>query len=253
MRTWSRISKALPWSKALLWPAAVLWLAIPSGCGLVANDPADVNLSALEKQFSIDSTAWNVNSSAVTTLINQSCTPQADGCASVVATLSTCKAATCTAQCDAETNRCQLSLRVELWRAVNIVSEVPELVFNNTQTMATSLEVTLDDMTYEVFSNALTVDTPKLGIYVAPSTVMVSGGDGAVRIAEIPAVPAATELSPRSITFMPGGKEILRRRLSDYQVPFNLLVASELIVDQNTPIPTGQLSATLQMRGRAGF
>lgn len=242
MRTWFRLSSA-----------ALLWLAIPSGCGLVANDSNDVNLSSLEKQFSIDSTAWNVNSTAVTTLINQSCTPAADSCASVVATLSTCKAATCTAQCNAQTNKCQLSLRVELWRAINIVSEVPDLLSSNMAPAATSLEVTLDDMTYEVFGNALSVDTPKLGIYVAPSTVMGPSGEGAVRIAEIPTVPAATELSPRSITFMPGGKEVLRRRLADYQVPFNLLVASELIVDQATPVPTGQLNATLQMRGRAGF
>jgi hypothetical protein len=248
MRTWFRLSP-----KALLWPAAFVCLAISSGCGLVVNDSTDVNLSSLEKQFSIDATAWNVNSAAVTALINQSCTPEADSCASVMTKLSTCKAATCTARCSADTNTCQLSLRVELWRAINLVSEVPDLVSANAQTMSTSLEVTLDDMTYEVFSNALTIDTPKLGIYAAPSTVMISGGDGAVRIAEIPTVPAATELGSRSITFMPGGKELLRRRLSDYQVPFNLLVASEILVDQTTPIPMGQLDATLQMRGHAGF
>jgi hypothetical protein len=235
-----------------LLPAAFVWLAIPSGCGLVANDSADVNLSVLEKQFSIDSTSWNVNGPAVTTLINQSCIPEADSCASVVSTLSTCKASTCTAQCSAATNKCQLSLRVELWRAINIVSEVPDLGSDNAQPMAT-LEVTLDDMTYEVFGNALSVDTSKLGVYVAPATGMGPGGEGAVRIAEIPAVPASTELSPRSITFMPGGKELLRRRLSDYQVPFNLLIASELIVDQATPVPIGQLNATLRMRGHAGF
>lgn len=246
MRMWSRLI-----------PAALAWLAVPiasAGCGLVADDPADdVNLSLVEKQFAIDSTVWSVNETAAETLVSQSCLPAADQCAAIVSSLSACKAATCTAQCNAETNKCQLTLRVELWRSVNLAADVPELIPSSSPSTATSLDVTLDDVTYEILDNDLSVDTPKLNIYVAPTTVMIAGGDGAVRIAEIPAVPASTQLAPRSIAFQPGGKELLRRRLSDYQAPFNMIVAADVIVDEFSPVPMGELKANLRMRGRAGF
>jgi hypothetical protein len=244
MRTWSRLP-----------PAAFIWIAILTGCGLVDSDPSRVNLANIEKQYSIDSAAWNVNSTASATLLNQTCNPASvpDSCQAAVATLSACKSATCTAVCNEETSRCQLSLRVELWRAVNLTSEVPSLFSTVSAEKDPSLDVILDDVIYEVSANALNVDTPPLQLYVAPSTVMGPGGDGALRIAEIPSVPAITDLPPRSINFMAGGKEVLRRRLADYQVPFNLIVAAELLVDNATPIPAGRLNAKLTFRGNAGF
>lgn len=244
MRTWSR-----------LLPAAFIWIAILSGCGLVDSDPSRVKLSAVTKQFSIDATAWNVNSTASTTLLNQTCNPDAqpDACSSAVATLAACKSATCTAVCNEETWKCQLSLRVELWRAVDLTTEVPGLGASINNADDPSLDVVLDDVIYRVSDNALNVDTPPLSIYVAPSTVMGPSGEGAVRIAEIPSVPSATDLAARSVNFLAGGKEVLRRRLADYQVPFNLIVAADLIVDLVTPIPVGRLNASVQMLGNAGF
>lgn len=246
MRIWYRLSLA----------ALLLGSAISSGCGIVDDDPPSVNLSSLQKQFSIDATAWSVNSISAVELTNRSCTPDLvpDTCAIDAATLSICKAATCTATCNAQTSRCELSLRVELWRSVNLPTELPKLeAATNPSAMVSSLEVMLDDLTYQVSENALNVDTPALSIYVAPATVMRPSGEGAVRIAEIPSVPAITDLSARSVTFLPGGKEILRRRLSDFLVPFNLLIASDLIVDFATPIPTGRLNAALIVEGSAGF
>lgn len=244
MRTWSR-----------LLPAASLWIATASGCGLVDDDPSRVNLANIEKQFAIDSTAWNVNSAATATLLNQTCNPAAvpDSCSSAVTTLAACKSAACTAFCSEETSTCQLSLRVELWRSVNLSSEVPGLGTTASTATDSSLDVVLDDVLYKVSDNALNVDTPPLSIYVAPSTVMGPSGEGALRIAEIPPVPATTDLSPRSVTFMAGGKEVLRRRLADYQVPFNVIIAADLLVDLATPIPVGRLNATVTLSGSAGF
>jgi hypothetical protein len=243
MRIWYRLS------------LAALISAISSGCGIVDDDPPSVNLSSLQKQFSIDATTWSVNSTSAVALTNQACTPNAvpDACAIDAATLSICKAATCTATCNELTSRCELSLRVELWRSINLPIELPKLEPATNTAMVSSLEVMLDDLTYQVSENALNVDTPALSIYVSPATVMRPSGEGAVRIAEIPSVPATTDLSARGVTFLPGGKEILRRRLSDFQVPFNLLIASDLIVDFATPIPTGRLNAALTVEGSAGF
>lgn len=240
------------WYRLLL---AGFLLASTSSCGLVDDDPSSVDLSSLQKQFSIDTTAWSVNSTSAVALINKTCNPNAvpDACAIEAASLATCKVNTCTAVCSKISSRCELSLRVELWRSVNLTAEVPRLETALNPAMVTSLEVALDDLTYRVSENALNVDTPALNIYVAPATVMRPSGEGAVRIAEIPSVPAITDLSPRGVTFLPGGKEILRRRLSDFQVPFNLLVASDLIVDADTPIPTGRLNASLIVEGSAGF
>lgn len=244
MRTWSRLLSAV-----------FLLAALPAGCGLVDDDPARVNLANVEKQFSIDSTAWNVNSAATTTLLNQTCNPAAmpDPCSAAVSTLSACKSAACTAFCSEETSTCQLSLRVELWRSVNLPSEVPGLSSTANAATAGSLDVILDDVLYKVSDNALNVDTPPLAIYVAPSTVMGPSGDGALRIAEIPTVPATTDLSARSVTFMAGGKEVLRRRLADYQVPFNVIIAADLLVDLATSIPVGRLNASITLIGSAGF
>ncbi len=243
------------WYRRFLGAASLWALGSLSGCGLVDSDSSSINLSPLEKQFTIDSTAWSVNNNAAVTLINQTCRPGAglDPCAAAAATLVACKAATCTAQCNATTSKCELSLRVELWRAVNITTELPELVATGAPSMEDSLIVELDDLRYRISENALNVATPALNIYVAPATVMRATGEGVMRIAEIPAVPAITDLTPRSVTFMPGGKEVLRRRLADYQVPFNLIIASDLIVDDLTPIPSGRLSTSLLIRGSAGF
>ncbi len=249
MRMWCRL---LPAGFLL---ASILVLFGATGCGLVDDGASSVDLSSLQKQFSIDTTAWSVNSTSAVALINKACNPAAvpDACAIEAASLATCKVNTCTAACSKVSSQCELSLRIELWRSVNLASEVPALEMALNSAMVTSLEVALDDLTYQVSENALNIDTPSLFVYVAPATVMRPSGEGAVRIAEIPSVPAVTELSARGVTFLPGGKEILRRRLSDFQVPFNLLVASDLIVDAETPIPTGRLNASLIVEGSAGF
>jgi hypothetical protein len=236
-------------------PVAVVWLAIiaSAGCGgLVSSDTPNIDLSVLEKQFSIDATAWAVNRNLATPLFAQTCNPSAapDPCVAAVATLGACKSNTCTGICNADTWHCQLALRVELWRAVNLTAEVPTLLGGPDGDP--SLMVALDDVTYEVSANSLSVATPRLDVYVAPATVMGPGGDGAVRIGTIPVIPPGEDFSPQSIQFIADGKEVLRRRIVSYQVPFNLLVASDLVVDQSPAIPTGKLSATVRMLGRAG-
>jgi hypothetical protein len=237
-------------------PGAVVWLTIIAiaGCGgLVSSDTSNVDLSVLEKSFSVDASAWAVNRNLAAPLFNQTCNPSAvpDPCIGAVASLGACKSNICTGLCNADTWHCQLALRVELWRAVNLPAEVPTLLGGTNG--APSLMVSLDDVTYEVSANTLSVSTPRLEVYVAPATVMGPAGEGAVRIGTIPEIPPGEDFSPQGLQFIGDGKEVLRRRIVSYQVPFNLLVASDLVVDQPPAIPTGKLSATLRMLGRAGL
>ncbi|MEZ4363452.1 MAG: hypothetical protein R3B48_24975 [Kofleriaceae bacterium] len=229
---------------------ALVWLVATGACGLVESDGPRVDLRALDKQFAIDATAWNVDAAAAAKLLDQACTPGPipDPCASAVTAFNACKAAICTASCGLESGRCELVLKIELWRSINLLADVPELTTLSDDAM---LSVDLEDVTYEITANQLSVATPALSLYAAPSTVMGPGSDGVVKIGTIPSVPPESEFSERSLRFTPDGKELLRRRLSDAQVPFNLIVAANLVVDFLGSVPSGKLTTNVSMHGRA--
>ncbi len=221
------------------------------GCGLVSDDTANVDLSALQKTFTIDAAAWNLNPAATSSLLSRACDPDAmpDPCSSQVIASNVCKLAVCDASCNPDTSRCQLALRTELWRTINLATDLPGLVAaQNPQDDA--LEIMLDDVSYEVTQNTFNLDLEGLTVFVAPASV--TSPLEASPLGTIHSI-AAGEGSPRrGLDFVSGGKDTLRRRLSDYQVPFNLILGSTLTFEGDAILPAGRIETVLGFDGRAG-
>ncbi len=233
--------------------SAVLGLSLASGCGLISSDVTDFDLALPDKKFSIDASAWQVDT-ANASLFNGGklaavpCNSMPTVCSSAVAdACSSC----CSGSCDAPTNSCELSLDVSRPLKVDLVNEQPELKTINDQPV---IKVTIDAVTYQVTGNTLNVDTPVLNVYVAPISALAPTDTGAALIGTIPAVSAMmTSTSPQMLEFTPTGKAKLVNIMSTFKTPFNVLVASSLKITAGQMMPTGRLDAVVHITGHAGL
>ncbi len=228
--------------------AALALVVGVSSCGLVDTNVADFNLDLPEKQFTVDASSWNVNASAASAFLSTSCAQMPTLCGQAAA--SVCKAATCTGMCDATSQTCVLSLGVSNYNTIDLVSEKPELKSINDQPI---IKVSIDHVNYSVRANTLNVDSPAMTIYVAPATVMLASDAQAKAIGTIPVVPAGTTLPPTEIQFSETGRADLIAAMSNFKVPFNIIVGSALQVNSTTMIPAGKLESGIQITAHAGF
>ncbi|HPH68148.1 MAG TPA: hypothetical protein PLF40_20465 [Kofleriaceae bacterium] len=219
-----------------------------SACGLVDTNIADFNLTLPEKQFTVDASTWNVNAAATSTFLTTSCATMPTICGQAAA--SACKAATCTGTCDAGTKTCVLSLGVSNYKTIDLITEKPELKTINEQPV---IKVSIDRVTYSVSANSLNVASPEMTVYVAPATVMTAGDAQAKPIGKIPSVPAGTTLPATEITFTDSGRAELINVMSNFKVPFNIIIGSTLVVNSATMIPTGKMESGIQITAHAGL
>jgi hypothetical protein len=221
---------------------------VGASCGLVDSNVADFDLTLPEKKFTIDAATWNVNSAGATTLLSTRCDAMPTICGQ--AATSACKAASCTGRCDAVSKTCVLGLGITTYQAIDLVTEKPELKTINDQPL---IKVAIDRITYTVNSNTLTVTTPEMTVFIAPSTVMSSSDPQAKPIGKIPPVPANTAVAATDLQFTETGKADLIAAMSNYKVPFNVIVGSTITVSSATQIPAGKLEAAVQISAHAGL
>lgn len=225
-----------------------LWGPMLAGCVLVSDDTANLDLSALQKPYTIDASAWRLEPGAATLLLNEPCRLDADPCAARMASTNACRAELCTASCNPELGRCQLSLRTDLWRTVDLAAELPAVLAMNPGD--DGLEIMLEGLTYEVYANSFNQDLEEVTVSVARSTVTTSSE--ATPIGTIVPLGAGELIDRRSLQFAPNGKEELRKRLADYQVPFNLFIGSTMTLLPGMALPAGRIETVLTPEGRAG-
>ena len=221
-------------------------IAASTGCGLISSDVAEFNLNLPDKNFSIDTSGWQINETEAQTLLNTPCGGAPTVC-------NTAAQAACDMDCSGVCNanqRCELLLDVGIYQPVNLLSEKPELKSINDQPV---IKVTIDAVTYDVVANTLNVDTPELKMYVAPMSVMDPKSPEAIEIGTIPPVEAGTTASAQMIQFTPDGKARLVSIMSTFKVPFNVIVGSTLSVTAGQPVPSGKLDAVLHIRAHAGL
>jgi len=228
--------------------AALALVVSASSCGLVDSNVADFNLDLPEKQFTVDASSWNVNASAASAFLATSCTQMPTLCGQAAA--SVCKAASCTGMCDATSKTCVLSLGVSNYNTIDLITEKPELKTINEQPV---IKVSIDRITYSVRANTLNVDSPAMTIYVAPATVMLATDAQAKAVGTIPVVAAGTTLPATEITFTETGRADLVAAMSNFKVPFNIIVGSTLQVNSTTMIPAGKLESGIQITAHAGL
>ena len=228
-----------------------LWiLALVPACGLIDSDVTNFNLDLPDKQFSVDASGWQVNQTAADTFLNMSCTPGSQNVC-MAAAMSACPM-NCSGDCP--TNRCVLELHVSAYKGIDLVTEKPELKQIDDRPV---ISVEIDSVRYTVTANTLNVNTPEMGVYVAPITVMDPKDPMAKQIGIIEAVPAGATVAPKDMTYTADGKQILVDTMSAYKNPFNVIVGTStdnaIVIAAGQPVPTGKLDAVIQIKAHAGL
>ncbi|HEX3481629.1 MAG TPA: hypothetical protein VHT91_41745 [Kofleriaceae bacterium] len=232
--------------------ATVLALSLAAGCGLISSDVTNFDLTLPDKKFSIDASAWQVDTTNKNlfsngTLTSVPCTSTSSVCSSAVADV--CPS-DCSGKCDPATSACQLSLDVSRPLKVDLLTEEPDLKTINDQPV---IKVSIDSVTYAVTANNLNVDTPMISVYVAPLSALKPGDAQAKLIGTIPPIPAMTTSDFQALTFTPTGKADLITFMSNFKTPFNVLVGSSLVIRAGQMLPMGKLDAVVRIRGHAGL
>jgi hypothetical protein len=225
---------------------AVLAVAI-SGCGLISSDVTNFDLTLPDKNFSVDAASWNVSDQDAMTLLATNCSSNPQICSSAVQ--AACPMG-CTGTCDGGTHTCDVSLAVSLYQGIDLLTEKPELKSINDQPV---IKVSIDSVTYAVTANTLNVDTPMVSVYVAPLSALKPGDAQAKLIGTIPPIPAMMTSDFQALRFTPTGKADLINFMSTFKTPFNVLVASSLVVGAGQMLPMGKLDAVVRIRGHAGL
>lgn len=241
----TRLSLVRALARALAPVVAAAATALAAGCGLVDPNITEFDLTLPSKQFTIDSQQWNLMNADQ--LVSQTCTTQPDPC--VAAAQQACEEGTCTAQCDATSLTCDLTLFVSLYNMIDLQTEKPELSSIENQPV---LDVTIDSIDFEVSANSMNVETPEMVVYAAPATVMSPEARAKI-IGTVPPVPAGQTRSLTPIVFDPMGRENLASFMSDYKTPFNIIVGSELLVEMGDTIPTGATTVRVVVKAHAGL
>jgi hypothetical protein len=232
--------------------AAVLGLSLAAGCGLISSDVTDFDLTLPPKNFSIDASGWQVDTTNANLfnggkLASVPCSSMQTVCSSAVD--QACPSG-CTGSCNTTTNSCELSLDISRPLKVDLLNEAPDLQTINNQPV---IKVTIDSVTYQVTSNTLNVDTPVIDVYVAPISALTPADAGADLIGSIPAVSAMMTTSAQMLEFTSTGKAKLVNIMSTFKTPFNVLVASSIKLTAGQMMPTGRLDAVVNIKGHAGL
>jgi hypothetical protein len=224
-----------------------LFAAVLTGCGLISSDVTDFDLNLPDKTFSIDTAGWSIDEAEAQTFLGTSCSAVPTVCMS--AAEAACE--NCSGECNAGSQKCDLTLSVSLHTPVNLLMEKPELKQIDDKPI---IDVTIDAVTFEVTSNTLNVDTPQMNVFVAPISVTDANDPMAKLIGTVEPIPAGTVTdAPKSLAFTATGKADLVTTMSSFRTPFNILVGSELLVREGTPVPTGKLDAIIHVRAHAGI
>src|SRR5450432_3474779 len=102
-----------------------LALIATTGCGsLISSDVTNFDLTLPDKDFTVDSSGWQVMSSALPTYLSTSCSSTPTICST--AAQQAC-ANSCAGECDATKKTCDLDLDVSLFQLIDLVMEKPEL------------------------------------------------------------------------------------------------------------------------------
>ena len=232
--------------------AAVLGVSLVAGCGLISSDVTNFDLMLPEKKFTIDASGWQVDANknpfSNGTLASVPCSSMPSVCGMAVA--QAC-ASDCSSTCDIVANSCQLSLDISRPLKVDLLTDQPDLKTINDQPV---IKVSIDSVTYAVTFNSLNVDTPEIDVYVAPLSALKPTDPEAKLVGTIPAIPKGMTIpEPQALEFTPTGKAELINIMSKFKTPFNVLVASHLVVRAGQMLPTGKLDAVVRIRGHAGL
>ncbi len=217
-----------------------------AGCSIVSNDVADVPVDLPDRMFTVDTQSWQIGDGHALSYLATSCAEKPGVC-DAAAQLA-CNAG-CSGACDDATHTCDLSLAVSLYQAIDVGKEQPNVA---TVGDATTVQIHIDHVTYEVTANSLDLDTPSLTVSIAPASV-TAPGPLAKTIATIAPVAHGQTTTARDLTFTATGQAELSAAMSAYETPFNLIIGSTLVLRAGDAAPTGKLDTRIHIAAHAGL
>ncbi|HLU68195.1 MAG TPA: hypothetical protein VKZ63_18050 [Kofleriaceae bacterium] len=226
----------------LIWLAGLL---AGAGCGLISSDVADFDLSLPEREVRVDTADWELADMSQLPAVD--CTGELEGvCATSVGEY--CGAEdVCAGACGGD-DTCEVWIAVSLWHTFDLAAERPELEQIEGQPL---VEVSIDRVSYEITENTLNVPSPPLVVYVAPEGVMSPADAQAQAIGTIPPIEPGVRVAEAEVELTEDGKAHLAERMKQYSTPFNLIVASDVVLRAGDPLPSGVLVATVKATAKA--
>jgi hypothetical protein len=218
--------------------------ALVGGCGLIDSDIADFDLSLPRKTITLDTADWELQ---VTDQFPEVPCADTPGLCQAAAQ-DYCTGAGCFPMCDG--TNCKVTVQVALWNTFDLAAEKPELAALEDEPV---VNVTIDEISYQVSENTLNVPTPELTIYLAPQTVMNPGDPRAEAIGTIASIPAGGTIQHAEVTMAAGARDTMERYLGDFQTPFNVIVGGVVDIEAGDAIPEGRLVAVVDVSARAGI
>lgn len=217
-----------------------------SGCGLIDPDITQFNLSLPDQEFTVDTSQWGLSGEAEFPGIP--CDPANDICEQL--TEQVCSGSECRGSCDAELLTCKVTVSVALSESINLVDEKPELQTIENQPF---LQVTIDEVTYEVLENTLNFASPEIGVYVAPQNVMSPDSGDARLVGTIESVPAMRQQSATPMILTGEGEGNLRDMMGDYRSVFNIIAGTTVEIREGMPMPSGRAEVQVAVKAHAGL
>lgn len=224
----------------------MLALTLP-GCGLVSSDVTNFDLTLPDKDFSVDTSGWQVDQQAAMTYLATSCTNPAPNVCTTAAAMAC--STNCNGVCDS-TNKCDLQLQVAVHQPVNLLMEKPEL---NTINNEPIIKVTIDSVTYDVTDNTLNVATPEMGVFVAPMSVTDPSDPMAQQVGTIASIAPGMTFTAMDMQYTTTGKQALVDIMSTFKTPFNVIVGATITLKSGDMLPTGKLDAVVHITAHAGI
>lgn len=204
---------------------------LTGACGLISSDVDNFVLELPEWRFTVDMSMSGIAGSGQ--MPDLSCPPV--DCAAQNGTF--CPDGGCEVVCGEDT-KCRVSAGISLYRMVNLANEKPELASLDSRS---GVSVGIDEISFLIEVNTLSMDLPTLQIYLGPTTSVEPGQDGVVAVGSIAATPQGT-VGERPIEFTAEGRMLFDDTLSNYTIPFHLIVGTTFEVVSGQDLPRGQLA-----------
>jgi hypothetical protein len=232
-----------------LFPCSVLAVCTLAGCGLIDPDITEFDLSLPEQEFIVDTSQWGL-ADTMTEFPTIPCDPADDMCATLASAV--CAEPDClgTATCDVDTSTCKVSVQVALSQSINLVDEKPELQTIENQPF---INVTIDNVDYEVLENTLNFASPSIELYVAPQNIMSPGSADARLVGTLGSVPAMSQLDWTPMLMDNSGENNLRQFMGDYRSIFNIIAGAVVVLEAGMPMPAGRAVARVRVDAHAGL
>jgi hypothetical protein len=215
--------------------AAGLVLAAAFGCDLLKS-ATTFTVDTDWQQLTVDSASLGLTVPSGSVIPGIPCTAAADPCATATSQIS-CVGATysCKVQCGASA-KCEVVASAESFMPIDLSQKVKSGLQSNALN-----KVTVRQVIYNTDDNTLNFDTPKIELFVGPSTATKTTDAGVVAFATMDPIPRGTKPNAEIIP-TDAGKEALAGFVRDYQTPFRLLAKASLRFATGDSIPQGRLA-----------